>query len=82
MLEQSEVEDFERVFGTPTDINLSEVLKNLGAEVKSITKISELSSHLNIPSGIKVLVVKIKSRKSEADLRKLIFEEVNKGVTA
>lgn len=82
LLEQAEVEDFERVFGTPTDINLSEVLKNLGAEVKSITKISELSSHLNIPSGIKVLVVKIKSRKSEAELRKLIFEEVNKGVTA
>jgi hypothetical protein len=34
--------------------------------------------NLNVPNGLKVLVVKIQSRKAEADLRKLIFEEVNR----
>ncbi len=80
LLEQSKVEDFERAFGTPTDINLSEVFKSLGCEVKSITKISDLQANLDTPKGVKVLVVKIQSRESEANLRKLIFGEVNKSI--
>ena len=80
LLEQSEVEDFERVFGTPTDVNLVEVFKSLGAEVKLIAKIDDLAMNLNVPNGLKVLVVKIQSRKAEADLRKLIFEEVNRSI--
>ena len=81
LLEQSEVEDFERVFGTPTDVNLVEVFKSLGAEVKSISKIEDLADNLNVPSGIKVLVVKNQSRKAEAELRKSIFEEVKRSIT-
>jgi hypothetical protein len=34
-----------------------------------------------MPNGVKVLVVKIQSREAEADLRKLIFEEVNRSIT-
>jgi hypothetical protein len=30
---------------------------------------------------VKVLVVKIQSRKAEAELRKAIFEEVNRSIT-
>jgi hypothetical protein len=74
--------DFERVFGTPTDIDLLEVFKSLGAEVKLVSKISELEQNLGSPKGIKVLVVKINSRKNEAMLRKQIFEEVNRVVKA
>jgi 2-succinyl-5-enolpyruvyl-6-hydroxy-3-cyclohexene-1-carboxylate synthase len=81
LLEQSEVEDFERVFGTPTDVNLADVFKSLGAEVKLISKIDDLATNLNVPSGVKVLVIKIQPRKAEADLRKSIFEEVNRGIT-
>jgi 2-succinyl-5-enolpyruvyl-6-hydroxy-3-cyclohexene-1-carboxylate synthase len=82
LLEQSEVKDFERVFGTPTDIDLLEVFKSLGAEVKLVSKISELEQNLGSTKGIKVLVVKINSRKNEAMLRKQIFEEVNRVVKA
>jgi len=82
LLEQSEVKDFERVFGTPTDINLLEVFKSLGAEVKLVSKISELEQNLGLPKGIKVIVVKINSRSNEAMLRKQIFEEVNRVVKA
>ena len=82
LLEQSEVKDFERVFGTPTDINLLEVFKSLGAEVKLVSKISELEQNLGLPKGIKVIVVKINSRTNEAMLRKQIFEEVNRVVKA
>ena len=53
----------------------------LGTEVKSISKIDDLANNLNIPNGVKVLVVKIQSRKAEADLRKAIFEEVNRSIT-
>jgi 2-succinyl-5-enolpyruvyl-6-hydroxy-3-cyclohexene-1-carboxylate synthase len=81
LLEQSKVEDFERVFGTPTDVKLVDVFKSLGAEVKSISKIDDLADNLNLPTGVKVLVVKIQSREAEADLRKLIFEEVNRSIT-
>ncbi|CAB4568188.1 unannotated protein [freshwater metagenome] len=82
LLEQSEVKDFERVFGTPTDVNLLEVFKSLGAEVKLVSKISELEQNLGLPKGIKVIVVKINSRTNEAMLRKQIFEEVNRLVKA
>jgi 2-succinyl-5-enolpyruvyl-6-hydroxy-3-cyclohexene-1-carboxylate synthase len=82
LLEQSEVKDFERVFGTPTDINLLEVFKSLGAEVKLVSKISELEQNLGLPKGIKVIVVKINSRTNEAMLRKQIFEEINRVVKA
>jgi len=82
LLEQSEVKDFERVFGTPTDINLLEVFKSLGAEVKLVSKISELEQNLGLPKGIRVIVVKINSRTNEAMLRKQIFEEVNRVVKA
>ena len=82
LLEQSEVKDFERVFGTPTDVNLLEVFKSLGAEVKLVSKISELEQNLGLPKGIKVIVVKINSRSNEAMLRKQIFEEVNRVVKA
>ena len=82
LLEQSEVKDFERVFGTPTDVNLLEVFKSLGAEVKLVSKISELEQNLGLPKGIKVIVVKINSRTNEAMLRKQIFEEVNRVVKA
>ena len=82
LLEQSEVKDFERVFGTPTDVNLLEVFKSLGAEVKLVSKISELEQNLGLPKGIKVIVVKINSRTNEAMLRKQIFEEINRVVKA
>lgn len=80
LLEQANVQDFERVFATPTDINLFEVFKSLGTNVKEVTKISDLVNNLKTPQGITVLVVSINSRESEATLRKHIFEEVNKGV--
>jgi 2-succinyl-5-enolpyruvyl-6-hydroxy-3-cyclohexene-1-carboxylate synthase len=82
LLEQSEVKDFERVFGTPTDIDLAEVLKNLGSQVKLIERAEDLINNLGTPKGITVLVVKIKSRKSEADLRELIFEEIRKSLNS
>ena len=82
LLEQSEVKDFERVFGTPTNIDLLDVFKSLGAEVKLVSKISELEQNLGLPKGIKVIVVKINSRTNEAMLRKQIFEEVNRVVKA
>ena len=42
-----------------TDMNLVEIFKSLGTEVKSISKIDDLANNLNIPNGVKVLVVKI-----------------------
>ena len=82
LLEQSKVSDFERVFGTPTDLNLVQIFNSLGADVKAINTTAELEANIAKTNGIKVLVVKINTRESEANLRKLIFEEVNKSVTA
>ena len=39
-----------------------------------------MQANLDTPKGVKVLVVKIQSRESEANLRKLIFGEVNKSI--
>lgn len=78
LLEQSDVPDFERAFGTPTNLNLIEIFKSLKADVKSISNLVELEENLLQSAGIKVLVVKIESRLEEANLRKLLFEEIKK----
>ncbi|MFM7139784.1 MAG: 2-succinyl-5-enolpyruvyl-6-hydroxy-3-cyclohexene-1-carboxylic-acid synthase [Actinomycetes bacterium] len=69
-LEQSGVEDFERVYGTPTEVNLYKLFNNLNMESKEIKNIEELKDYMLKPSGIKVLIIKIASREKEAELRK------------
>ena len=63
-------EDFERVYGTPTNIDLVNVIKNLDIDAKYINELKDLEKELNETKGIKVLVVKVTSRVNEADLRK------------
>jgi len=72
-LEQSGVEDFERVYGTPTDIDLSKLFNNLNIEVLEVNNINELSNLIFKPSGMKAIIVKIESRETEAQLRKEIL---------
>lgn len=72
-LEQAGVEDFERVYGTPTDVNLSQLLNNLNIESIEIKNIDEIKNYLKKPSGIKVIIIKIESRENEAKLRKEIL---------
>lgn len=72
-LEQAGVEDFERVYATPTDVDLSKLLNNLKIESKEIKHIDELKNYLITPSGIRVLIIKIESREKEAELRKKIL---------
>jgi 2-succinyl-5-enolpyruvyl-6-hydroxy-3-cyclohexene-1-carboxylate synthase len=64
------VEDFERVYGTPTEVNLYKLFNNLSIESKEIKNIEELKDYMIKPSGIKVLIIKIASREKEAELRK------------
>lgn len=72
-LEQAGVDDFERVYGTPTNVNLSELLNKLNIDTKEIHAIEDLKNYLKTPSGIQVIVIKIKSRENEAKLRKEIL---------
>ena len=72
-LEQAGVEDFERVYGTPTDVNLSQLLNNLNIESIEIKNIDEIKNYLKKPSGMKVIIIKIESRENEAKLRKEIL---------
>ena len=72
-LEQSGVEDFERVYGTPTDIDLFKLFNNLNIEVLEVNNINELSNLISKPSGMKAIIVKIESRETEAQLRKEIL---------
>ena len=72
-LEQSGVEDFERVYGTPTDVNLSKLLNNLNIESKELKSVEELKDYMTKPAGIKVLIINIESREREAELRKEIL---------
>jgi 2-succinyl-5-enolpyruvyl-6-hydroxy-3-cyclohexene-1-carboxylate synthase len=72
-LEQSGVEDFERVYGTPTDVNLSKLLNNLNIESKELKSVEELKDYMTKPAGMKVLIINIESREKEAELRKEIL---------
>jgi 2-succinyl-5-enolpyruvyl-6-hydroxy-3-cyclohexene-1-carboxylate synthase len=72
-LEQSGVEDFERVYGTPTNIDLAKLFNNLNIEVLEVNNINELSNLISKPSGMKAIIVKIESREKEAQLRKEIL---------
>ncbi len=69
-LEQSGVENFERVYGTPTDVNLYKLINNLNIESKEIKNVEELKDYMIKSSGIKVLIIKVASREKEAELRK------------
>ncbi|MGA1391503.1 MAG: 2-succinyl-5-enolpyruvyl-6-hydroxy-3-cyclohexene-1-carboxylic-acid synthase, partial [Candidatus Nanopelagicales bacterium] len=64
-LEQSGVEDFERVYGTPTNIDLAQLFNNLNIEVLEVNNINELSNLISKPSGMKAIIVKIESRETE-----------------
>ncbi len=72
-LEQAGVDEFERVYATPTNIDLLEILNKLNVETIEITRIEDINKYLSKPSGIKVLIVRIKSREKEAKLRKDIL---------
>jgi 2-succinyl-5-enolpyruvyl-6-hydroxy-3-cyclohexene-1-carboxylate synthase len=72
-LEQSGVEDFERVYGTPTEVNLSQLFSNLNVKTNEIKNLEEIKNYLGQPSGIKVVIIKIESRENEAQLRKQIL---------
>ena len=71
-IEQQGVAGFERVFGTPHQINLAQLLSGFAINVIEITSVAELDKIFIEMPGISAVVISGIDRNAEADIRKLL----------
>lgn len=71
-IEQQGVAGFERVFGTPHQINLAQLLSGFAINVIEITSAAELDKIFIEMPGISAVVISGIDRNVEADIRKLL----------
>lgn len=67
-LPQRNVEDFERIFGTPHDRSVAEIARAYGVDVVEIASQEELVAALHGGKGIRVVAASMPPRSSNADL--------------
>jgi 2-succinyl-5-enolpyruvyl-6-hydroxy-3-cyclohexene-1-carboxylate synthase len=71
-IEQRGVAGFERVFGTPHQVNIAELLRGFGIEVTEVNSTSQLASLVKDAPGLSAVVISGVDREIEANLRKEI----------
>lgn len=67
-LPQQNVQSFDRIFGTPHDRSVAEIAKAYGAEVVTITDISEIPAAVASMKGLRVLHARMPAREVNAKL--------------
>jgi 2-succinyl-5-enolpyruvyl-6-hydroxy-3-cyclohexene-1-carboxylate synthase len=80
-LPQSNVNNFEKLFGTPHNLDLSSVVSGFGVSVSKVTNLSELESAVSKElKGLDVVVVSVPSREENAKKLKEITQRVSSAV--
>lgn len=80
-LPQSNVNNFEMLFGTPHNLDLSSVVSGFGVSVSKVTNLSELESAVSKElKGLDVVVVSVPSREENAKKLKEITQRVSSAV--
>ena len=80
-LPQSNVNNFEKLFGTPHNLDLSSVISGFGVSVSKVTNLSELESAVSKElKGLDVVVVSVPSREENAKKLKEITQRVSSAV--
>ena len=77
-LPQSKASNFEKLFGTPHNLDLLKILSGFGIKASKVSNSFELeSSLLKQPVGIEIVIVAVPNRKDNAEQLKKITQEVS-----
>lgn len=80
-LPQSNANNFEKLFGTPHNLDLSSVISGFGVSVSKVTNLLELESAVSKElKGLDVVVVSVPSREENAKKLKEITQRVSSAV--
>jgi 2-succinyl-5-enolpyruvyl-6-hydroxy-3-cyclohexene-1-carboxylate synthase len=78
-LPQAGVDGFEKVFGTPHNLNIESIIRGFGLSVAKIKSVSDIHSNLRHPS-LHFVVVEVPSRESNAKALKVLYQSVASAV--
>jgi 2-succinyl-5-enolpyruvyl-6-hydroxy-3-cyclohexene-1-carboxylate synthase len=80
-LPQSKASNFEKLFGTPHNLDLLKILSGFGIKTSKVSNLFELeSSLLKQPVGLEIVIVVVPSRKDNAEQLKKITQKVSSAV--
>ena len=80
-LPQAGVENFDQLFGTPHNLDLTKVVAGFGVSVSKVSDLKQLQTAINKPiKGLDVVVVEVPSRESNAEGLKEITQRVSRAV--
>ena len=80
-LPQAEVENFDQLFGTPHNLDLTKVAAGFGVSVSKVSDLKQLQTAISKPiKGLDVVVVEVPSRESNAEGLKEITQRVSRAV--
>lgn len=72
------VEGFEKVFGTPHNLDITKIAEAFGLSTSVVTNQSELIAELSKPVvGLSLVLIKVPNRESNADNLKAIYDSVD-----
>jgi 2-succinyl-5-enolpyruvyl-6-hydroxy-3-cyclohexene-1-carboxylate synthase len=78
-LPQAGVDGFERVFGTPHNLNIESIIRGFGFSVTKIKTVSDIHSNLR-HTGLHFVVVEVPSREANAAALKVLHQSVASAV--
>ncbi len=80
-LPQAEVENFDQLFGTPHNLDLTKVVAGFEVSVSKVSDLKQLQTVISKPiKGLDVVVVEVPSRESNAEGLKEITQRVSRAV--
>jgi 2-succinyl-5-enolpyruvyl-6-hydroxy-3-cyclohexene-1-carboxylate synthase len=80
-LPQAEVENFDQLFGTPHNLDLTKVIAGFEVSVSKVSDLKQLQTAISKPiKGLDVVVVEVPSRESNAEGLKEITQRVSRAV--
>jgi 2-succinyl-5-enolpyruvyl-6-hydroxy-3-cyclohexene-1-carboxylate synthase len=72
------VEGFEKIFGTPHNLDLTKIASAFGLTTLTVTKQSELITELSKPViGLSLVLVQVPDRESNADNLQAIYSSID-----
>jgi 2-succinyl-5-enolpyruvyl-6-hydroxy-3-cyclohexene-1-carboxylate synthase len=72
-------EGFESIFGTPHNLDLTEISTALKIKTSSVNSVAQLEKELSLPiEGIRVVIAQMPDRESNADLIKQVHSSLQK----
>ena len=80
-LQQSGVEGFEKIFGTPHNLNLEKIITGFGLIVEKVKNAADINhSIIHSPSGLKFVIIEVPARDVNASVLKDVTQSFCKAL--